>query len=331
MIDLHLHLDGSLTAEEIIFLADQQKITLPEHNIDAVRRRITAPLHCRSLNEYLQCFDLTLTVLQSEEALFYAVHSLISRLAVSGMRYVEVRFAPQLHMKNGLTQTEVVSAAVKGLKTVLKAHTSIQAGLILCFMRGTGNDDLNIQTLDVAEKYLTAGVCAVDLAGAEALYPTEHYSALFQKVRSRAIPFTIHAGEAAGPESIRAALFFGTGRIGHGVRCVEDEKLIDELAEHNVTLELCPTSNLQTKAVAKIAEFPIRKLLKAGVAATINTDNMTVSGTNLKQEFHLLKTELGLTGAEEYQLLSNAVSAAFLSDRQKQMLLDAVITEHIQP
>lgn len=325
MIDLHLHLDGSLTAKEVLFLADLQKIPLPARDEDAVNKRITAPLLCRNLNEYLQCFELTLAVLQSAEALSYAVNSLISRLALDGMRYVEIRFAPQLHTKNGLSQADAVAAAVQGMQEALRAHKSIQAGLILCFMRGEDNDGCNRQTLDTAGRFLGNGVCALDLAGAEGLYPTEKYRPLYEEVRANGIPFTIHAGEAAGPESIWAALSFGAKRIGHGVRSVEDPALVRTLAENKVALELCPTSNLQTKAVLNILGFPVRQLLRAGVSATINTDNMIVSGTDIKKEFHMLKTELGLTAEEEIQLISNAVTAAFLPDTQKKTLLEAVI------
>lgn len=320
MIDLHLHLDGSLTVQEVLFLADLQNITLPVREVNVVRGLITAPLHCESLNDYLQCFELTLLVLQSAEALCYAVKSLIGRLAQSGIRYVEIRFAPQLHTKKGLSQKAAVAAAVKGLKTALQENPSIQAGLILCFMRGTSLDELNSGTLDVAGEFYHHGVCAVDLAGAEALYPTDQYRSLFAEVCVGGIPFTIHAGEAAGPESIRAALSFGAKRIGHGVRCTEDDSLVRSLAENRVTLELCPTSNLQTKAVAGIHAFPIRQLLMAGVAATVNTDNMTVSETDLDKEFRLLQTGLGLTAREKDQLLSNAINAAFLPDQKKQVL-----------
>jgi len=324
MIDLHLHLDGSLTAKEILFLANLQKISLTQWDEDAINRQITAPLHCQSLNEYLQCFALTLTVLQSAEALSHAVQSLISRLAAGGMRYVELRFAPQLHMKKGLSQKAATAAAVVGLKAAVQTHKSIQAGLILCFMRGSDNDHLNTQTLDAAEEFLSYGVCAVDLAGAEGLYPTEKYRPLFAKVRAQGIPFTVHAGEAVGPESIRAALSFGTKRVGHGVRCVEDSALVNMLAENGVTLELCPTSNLQTKAVGDISKFPVRELIGSGVPVTINTDNMTVSGTDLEHEFTLLKTKLGLTKEEKNKLMANAVAAAFLPNDQKQTLLKDV-------
>lgn len=327
MIDLHLHLDGSLTAKEILFLADLQKISLPVQDEDAVQKRITAPVFCQDLNEYLQCFELTLTVLQSTEALSYAVNSLVGRLAADGMRYVEIRFAPQLHTKNGLSQADAVAAAVQGMQDALQVHKSIQTGLILCFMRGGDNDDCNRQTLGAAGKFLGNGVCAVDLAGAEGLYPTEKYRLLYEEVRANGIPFTIHAGEAAGPESIWAALSFGAKRIGHGVRSVEDPALVRALAENKVTLELCPTSNLQTKAVRNISDFPVRQLLRSGISATINTDNMMVSGTDIKKEFHMLKTELGLTAEEEIKLISNAAEAAFLPDTQKKALQEAVVSE----
>ena len=186
-------------------------------------------------------------------------------------------------------------------------------------MRG-GEEAANRETVAVAAHFLGKGVCAVDLAGAEALYPTQEYQPLFAYAQSLGVPFTLHAGEAAGPESVWQALELGAARIGHGVRAGEDPRLVEELARRRVPLELCPTSNLQTKAVPDLARFPLKEYLAQGVAATVNTDNMTVSRTTLAQELASLR----LSPQERRAVLLHSAEAAFLPPAQKAALRQAV-------
>ena len=173
-----------------------------------------------------------------------------------------------------------------------------------------------METVEVARSFLGKGVCALDLAGAEALYPTSQYGELFSLAKGWGVPFTLHAGEAAGPESIWQALKLGASRIGHGVRAREDRQLLQELFRRRIPLELCPTSNLQTKAVLSLADFPLREYLEQGLLATLNTDNMTVSRTTLAGEYALLE----ITPQERRQLLLNSVEAAFLPNEGKTAL-----------
>ncbi len=252
-----------------------------------------------------------------------ASYELGRRLAAQGLLYAEIRFAPQLHTRKGLTQRQAVQAVCSGLKKAGEAGDgSFFAQTILCCMRGA-EDEENRETVRAAGQLWGMGVCALDLAGAEGLYPTENYRELFRYAASLDIPFTIHAGEAAGPQSIRAALSFGAKRVGHGVRCVEDPLLPRILAEQGVPLELCPTSNLQTKAVKSLEAFPLRSLLKQGVCVTLNTDNMTVSGVTLDGEYRLME-RLGLTREEKAVLLRNGAEAAFLPREEKRTLLERI-------
>lgn len=309
MIDLHLHLDGSLSPHLAAQLAQAQRLPLPGDLEKALR----APASCQSLGDYLTCFDLPLTLLQSAWALEKAAYSLCTRLHGQGLLYSELRFAPQLHTRQGLTQRQAAEAVCKGA-----AASPLHAQVILCCMRG-GEDPLNRGTLETAAALLGQGICACDLAGAEALYPTKQYRPLFDYARSLGLPFTLHAGEAAGPESVYAALEMGAARIGHGVRAGEDPGLLQKLAAAQVPLELCYTSNLQTKAVPAPQDFPLRRYLAQGVCCTVNTDNMAVSGTTLWEEYHRL-TGLGVTPEEKLALLQNACQAAFLPEPEKQRL-----------
>lgn len=311
LIDLHLHLDGSLPIKAAQQLCRLQGVPFSEK----VKKELSCPENCRDLNQYLDCFSLPCSLLQTGEALTLASEALCTELREEGHLYAEIRFAPQKHTEKGLSQEEAVEAVLKGMK-----NSALRANLILCCMRGEGNEKENFETLETALAFLKKGVCAVDLAGAEALYPTEHFSDLFARARSLDLPFTIHAGEAAGAESIWRAVEFGARRIGHGVRAVEDEELCRFLAEQKIPLELCPTSNLDTGVFRGICEFPLRKLLSYGIPVTLNSDNRTVSRTSAGRELSLVSKALSLSDAEIRILLENAVSAAFLSDGEKQVL-----------
>lgn len=314
-VDLHLHLDGSLSAETVLRLAKKDGAELPADTAEGLRPLLTVRSGCEDLNEYLRCFDFPLTVLQTAENLELAAYELGGDLKEKGLCYAEVRFAPQLHLRKGLTQEEAVQAVLGGFRRAMEeSRGRICLKAILCCMRGEKQAlrvTANTETVLIAAKYLGKGVVAADLAGAEGLYPTRDYEEEFALARSLSVPFTIHAGEAAGPESILKALEFGAARIGHGVRAIEDTALMEELAVRGIPLEMCPTSNLQTKAVGSLTDYPLRAYLDRGIRVTVNSDNMTVSDTWAGKEFALLSREYGLTEEEADKLLENAKEAAF--------------------
>ena len=312
LIELHLHLDGSLRPETVWELAKEQNIKLPANTVDEVRDQMQVPEDCRTLEEYLTRFDLPLLVLQTREALERAAFELTEDLAKEGVTYAEIRFAPQLSIKGGMTQEQAVEAAIEGVKRGMEQYPSIRVGLILCCMRGEDNEEWNLQTVETAKKYLGDVVCAVDIAGAESLYPTERFAPVFEKVREYGLPSTIHAGEAAGPESMKTALAFGAKRIGHGVAAVEDPELVRRLIEEQITLEVCVTSNYQTKVVASIEAHPIRRLFNAGVRVTVNSDNRTVSNTNVRKELDILRNVFGFKEQEIEKMEEYAWEARFL-------------------
>ena len=314
-IDLHLHLDGSLSEAAVRRLAAMQRLSLPEN----LHQLLTVDENCRDLNQYLTKFDFPLSLLQTEEALTFAARNLLAELHAEGLLYAEIRFAPQLHCRSGLTQEKAVAAVVRGF-----AGSPLPAGLILCCMRGNGNEKENLETVELAAHCLGRGVVGLDLAGAEALYPTENFAGVFARARALNLPFTIHAGEAAGPESVWKALEFGARRIGHGVRAAEDPDLMRELADRGVPLELCPTSNLQTGIFRRLEDFPLRKLMDAGIRVTVNTDNRTVSGTTIGREWALLRQTFALSAAEIRLILGQTAEAVFAGDRVKQSLKQAI-------
>ena len=315
LIDFHLHLDGSLSLASVRELAAMQDIPVDTEDA-ALLKRLQVNPGCRDLNEYLEKFDFPCSLLQTAGALTKCVSNLRRELAEQGLLYAEIRFAPQFHLGQGLTQDQVVAAAVAGLN-----GEGVKANLILCCMRGVGNHDKNLETVRVAKKYLGKGVCAVDLAGAEALFPTADFEDLFRLAARKGVPYTIHAGEADGCGSVRTALSFGTGRVGHGVRSTEEPALVRHLAAEGVTLELCPTSNLNTSIFEKLADYPLMELMSVGVRVTVNTDNMTVSGVTLESEMEKLAQTFPLTEAHFKALARNAANASFASREDKDWML----------
>ena len=315
LIDLHLHLDGSLSLNSVRELARMQNIPLEMIDEDLLKMLRVDP-DCKDLNQYLEKFSFPCSLLQEEKAITSAVRNLRQELETQGLLYAEIRFAPQLHTLKGLNQEQVVAAAVAGLE-----GSGVKAGLILCCMRGDDNRTENLETVRMAEKFLGSGVCAVDLAGAEALFPTESFREEFSLAQELGIPYTIHAGEAAGPESVYAALDFGAKRLGHGVRSAEDPKLLERLTGEEITLELCPTSNLNTNIFSSLEDYPLLRLMNAGVRVTINTDNTMVSGVTLQSEWENVLDTFSLTDVQILKLQKNAAEVIFADDSVKQWLV----------
>ncbi|MCR5100585.1 MAG: adenosine deaminase [Butyrivibrio sp.] len=310
MLELHLHLDGSLRPETVWDIACTENIDLGCYNAEDVKNKMICPPDCRDLNEYLDKFTLPLMVFQKASHIERFAYELTQDLAKEGLEYAEIRFAPSSSMKDGLSQTEVTEAVISGIRRAMKECPSITVSLILCCMRGSDNHALNIETINVAKKYLGKGVCAIDLAGAEAIFPTSDFEDLFRHAFKLDIPYTIHAGEAAGPDSIAAAIDFGAKRIGHGVNCIYDPELIERIIKENVTLEICPQSNIDTKVFPNVNDYPIKKLFDMGVKISLNTDNRTVSNTNLPHEISLAH-RFGMTDSDIETMWKYAKEAKF--------------------
>lgn len=317
IVDLHLHLDGSLSAKPIMEVANKENIKLPANSEEELNKFLMVPENCKSLNEYLERFDLPNLVLQSKEGLYICTLDLLNRLANDGLKYVEIRMAPQLSTAKGLSQTEIVKTLIKTCKIARKS--GIFSNLILCMMRGENTKEMNLETIKVAKKFLGKGVVAMDLAGAEGLFPNEMFEEEFELIKKLGIPLTIHAGEASGANSVKSALGYGATRIGHGIHSTEDESVMKLLKENNIYLEVCPKSNLDTKTISKYEELPLREFINAGVKVTINTDDMTVSNTTLKQEYETLMN-LGFNEKELREFALNSIEASFASNKIKEKL-----------
>lgn len=315
---LHLHLDGSLRVETVYNWLKEQKENI---SLDQVKKELMVDKNCRDLNEYLQKFDLPLKVLQTKEHLKQATYELFEDLKKENAIYAEVRFAPSFHTKEGLDYDEVVESVIEGMNKA-KEEFKIDGNIILCCMRGKDNEKENLKTIETARKYLNKGVCAIDLAGAEALYKTSNFEDIFKVAKELNIPFTIHAGEADGKDSIKKALEFGAKRIGHGIRCLEDDNLVDYLKENKILLEVCPISNLQTKATEE--PHPIEKLYKRKIKVNINPDNNTVSNTSIIEEYKYVLKNTDLTINDLKEMNINGAKASFTDDYKKEKLIEII-------
>ncbi len=318
--DLHVHLDGSLRLETILDLARDRHIELPSTDPNELRRAMNLGQNCGSLVEYLKAFDVTLRVLQHQDALFRVAYELAEDAARENVRYMEVRYAPMLHTREGLRLTSVVEAVLGGLRAA-QDDLGIESNVILCGIRNVSPES-SLEMAELAVAYKGRGVVGFDLAGAEYDHPAKHHRRAFQLVRDNNINVTIHAGEAYGPESISQAIHVcGAHRIGHGCRLREDGDLLHYVNDHRIPLECCPSSNVQTGAVANLASHPLKFYFNLGLRVTVNTDNRLVTDTTVSKELWICHTQMGLTVPDIKSIIVAGFKSSFLPFHIKQSYL----------
>lgn len=322
-IELHVHLDGSLRPETVLELAVERKLALPSYELTELSNYLKAPVNCVNLEDYLRRFRLPLDVLQDEESLERCAYELGEDLAREQVVYAEIRYAPLLHIKKNLKPKKVVAAVLRGLEKA-RADYGLHFGVLLCCMR---NEDaaINKDVVRLAGDFYGGGVVGLDLAGDESNFPVLQQKEVFSFARGAALPYTIHAGEAAAADSIWAALKLGASRVGHGVRAYEDQELMKFLKQEAIALEMCLTSNLQTKAVTKLAEHPLDRYYRTGLRVTINTDNRTVSGTTLNKEYNLIQEVFQWERQDFAAVNKNALEASFATPCTKEKIREKII------
>ena len=324
--DLHCHLDGSLRLKTILELAEQQKIRLPADDEEGLAKAIHQGEVCKSLEDYLVAFDITLSVLQTEEALYRVAYELALDAAEENVRYLEVRYSPALHQQKNLKMTTVIDAVLEGLR-VAKRETGIKCGVIVCGIRHI-NPQMSIRLAELSVAYKNRGVTGFDLAGAEVNFPAKDHKEAFQLILKNNVNCTAHAGEAYGPESIAQAIhYLGAHRIGHGTRLREDGDLLNYVNDHRIPLEVCLSSNVQTGAVPSLASHPLKFYFDYGLRVTINTDNRLITDTNVTKELWLAHSQLGMGLEDLTTLIVSGFKSAFLSFREKQDMLNQVNDE----
>lgn len=323
-VELHCHLDGSLSIDFVEEMLEKQNIVVEREEL---KRRLEVRPDCTSLTEYLEKFDLPLLCLRGKEGLRRAAYELVQDVAKEHVKYIEVRFAPMLSTAKGLTCREVIESVVEGLHEA-GGEYGVFASAIVCAMRHHTLQQ-NMEMLTVAREFMGKGVCALDLAGDESAFPTSEFRELFIQAKEWNIPFTIHSGECGSVENVREAIALGAKRLGHGIALEKSPELRKLCREKGIGIEMCPTSNVQTRAVDSLAVYPLKLFLDEGLLVSLHTDNRTVSGTTLTREEAVVREELHLSEGEVRKCTENAIRTAFTSDEVKKQLLDMLENDDI--
>lgn len=326
--ELHCHLDGSLRLSTMLEIArSESKLdVLPtdsEEGLEIVLKEIDAS---ETLEAYLSWFRYTIPLMQTRSALSRIAYELAEDNARENVRYLEVRYGPVLHTEEGLTLEAVNDAVLEGLRRA-EEDFGIRTSLIICGLRDR-YESASLRQAELAAEYRNRGVVAFDLAGGEAGHPPKHHIHAFYYARNHLLNMTVHAGESWGPDSIHQALFFcGAHRIGHGTSLYQDADLMRYFVDHQIPLEICPTSNVQTHVVADIESHPLRQYVEAGIPVTINTDNRLFSRTTVTDELFLVHTRAGVDAQNMREIVLNGFRHSFLHWDEKQDLLRSVLAE----
>ncbi|MCG5472903.1 adenosine deaminase [Micromonospora sp. LAH09] len=331
---LHDHLDGGLRPATIVDLAAEVGHELPSTDPEALGRWFADAADSGSLERYLETFAHTVAVMQTAPALRRVARECALDLAADGVVYAEVRFAPEQHLEQDLSLDEVVEAVLagfaEGTAQAVEAGLTIRVGTLLTAMRHAARSQ---EIAELAVRHRDAGVVGFDIAGAEAGFPPTRHLDAFEYLQRENFHFTIHAGEAFGLPSIWQAIqWCGADRLGHGVRIVDDiasdgtlGRLAAYVRDKRIPLELCPSSNVQTGAVASIADHPIGLLRDLRFRATVNTDNRLMSGTSMSREMSLLVETFGYGWKELQWFTINAMKSAFIPFDERLRIIDEVI------
>jgi adenosine deaminase len=310
--ELHLHLDGSVRVDTALELARTRRVDAPttwRGMFDA----LVAPMPCRDQAELLRAFDLPIALMQDAEALERITSELVEAKAAEGVRYVEIRWGPLLHVAQGLALEDGIDAVVRGAASAA-ARTGTVVRLIATALRSHDPAE-NVRLAEAAVRFRDRGLTGWDLAGPEAAFPDPLLHAdAFEAARAGGLRITVHAGEWNGAAQVRRALEVNPERIAHGEAAADDPALVAELASRGVCLDLCPTSNVQAGLVPSLADLAVARLHRAGAPITISTDDTTVSDVTLTEEYARAVAEIGLTLPELWAIDRFALDVAFADE-----------------
>jgi adenosine deaminase len=322
--ELHCHLDGSVRAETLIELGREHGVPMPRDDADALREYMVVR-DARNLEDYLARFATTLSVMQHAESLERIAYELATDAWREGVWYLETRFAPNLNTRDGLTSAQALEAAITGLAKAEREH-GIVARVIVCALR-TLPPTSSLEMARLAVDFRDNGVVGFDLAGAEVSNLPSAHAEAFAHARAHGLACTCHAGEGAGAASVRDAIqSCCVDRIGHGTRLIEDGALTDYVNDRRITVEVCLTSNVQTRATASLETHPFPQYLKRGLNVVLSTDNRLMSGTTLTDEYELAARQLGVDFDDLSRVALNGFESAFLSYHERQTLVSRAQT-----
>jgi adenosine deaminase len=326
-VELHCHLDGSVSPATIKKMAELQGVAFPKTQ-EEIDHLLTAPEHTRDLNEYLEKFDYVVNLLQTEEALTMAAYDVIRQAHEDHVYYIEVRFAPSLHTQKGLTHIQIVDAVLAGLKQA-EEDFGVKSNALLCGMRHEELADIE-KIAELTRDYLGRGVASFDLAGDEIHFPPFDFEHILNNVEAWNVPLTLHAGECGCGKNVADAIYLGAKRIGHGIALKDTPEYFELVTSRDVLIEMAPTSNFQTKTVGHISEYPFQVFREAGIKVSINTDNRTVSATNLNKEYAKLAKWYELKVEDFRDMNMDAAAAAFISETQKLTLQSEILSGFLE-
>jgi adenosine deaminase len=310
--ELHLHLDGSMRAETALDLARSRGIDAPRTK-EAMAAALTAPMPCLDQAELLRAFELPISLMQDADALERVTAELVETKAAEKVRYVEIRWGPLLHMARGLSLSDGIAAVCRGARRAAES-TGIEVRLICTAIR-SHEPAANVDLAEAAIRFRDQGVTGWDLAGPEATFPNPIvHGRSYETARAGGLRITIHAGEWGGAAQVRRVLALAPERIAHGAGAIDDPALCAELTERGISLDLCPTSNVQVGMAPSLAEHPLARLHRAGVPVTLSTDDTTVSDITLTQEFVNSVSIIGLTLPELWAINRRALDVAFADE-----------------
>jgi adenosine deaminase len=318
--ELHCHLDGSVRPETLVELAREHRVQLPRQTPEELAEFMRVD-DAQSLEDYLRRFDVTISVMQSEEALERIAYELAEDAADDGVRYIEIRNAPLLNVVQGLTLVQAVEAPLRGLRKA-ENDFGITARFIICGLRQFPPES-SLEMARLAVEFKNDGVVAFDLAGGEKGNPASRHAEAFRYARENNLAVTVHAGEGDGAESVREAVHIcGANRIGHGTRLIEDPDLTQYVNDRRIALEVCLTSNVQTRVADSYASHPFREYFDRGLNVTLNTDNRLMSATTLTDEYVYAAEHLGFTVEELAGIALNGFESAFLPWEDRLVLIE---------
>lgn len=318
-IELHCHLDGSVRPQTVLDIAKNENIELPTYDVAQLTELLEAPVECTSLVEYLNRFNIPLMIMQSKDGLKRITYELLEDASKENVKYIEIRYAPVLHVNKGLTLEEVIESVLEGIEAGEKDF-DIKGNVILSCLRHRGPESA-MTVAEAGRKFLNKGVVAIDLCGAENEGFAKEFVEVIDKARDYGYRVTIHAGETGfGSNVVDAINLLHAERIGHGVSIKDLKEAYDLVKEKQVLLEMCPTSNLQTKIVANYDEHPLYKFHKEGIKVSFNTDNRTVSNTNVTKECEAIDGEFNMSLEDYKNIYNDSVDASFASEEVKVQL-----------
>jgi len=317
--ELHCHLDGSLRPETMLDLGIEYEKAMPAADAASLRDYMTVS-DARNLEDYLERFAITLSVMQTEASLERIAYELAEDAAADGVRYIEVRYAPVLNVREGLSLEQAVEAPLRGLARAEAAH-GITGRVIICAIRNMA-PSVSQELAELAVAYRHRGVVGFDLAGGELGNPAKAHARAFEYARMHDLACTCHAGEGDGAESVREAVHVcGAHRLGHATRLIEDSSLTDYCNDRRITLEICLTSNVQTRATESYGTHPFREYFDRGLNVVLNTDNRLMSGVTLTDEYVHAAESMRFTFDELAQVAINGFESCFLPHEERRRLV----------